>query len=59
VVITKKNMTGLITIGILGIIMMMVPKIIKGAKEAIRFAGRVLGWGIGIVILYILITTLI
>jgi hypothetical protein len=52
-------MTGLVTIGIIGIIMMMVPKIIKGAKEAIRFAGRVLGWGVGIAILYILITTLI
>ena len=51
-------MTGLITIGILGIIMMMVPKIIKGAKEAIRFAGRVLGWGIGILIVYFIFTLL-
>ena len=57
-VITKKNMTGLVTIGILGIIMMMVPKIIKGAKEAIRFASRVLGWGIGILIVYFIFTLL-
>ena len=52
-------MTSIISFIVIASILMMVPKIIKGAKEAIRFAGRVLGWGIGIAILYILITTLI
>jgi len=38
---------------------MVVPMILKGAKEAIRFTGRVLGWGVGIIILYIIITSLL
>ena len=52
-------MTDIVFVIVVFSVLMMVPKIIKGAKEAIRFAGRVLGWGIGIAILYILITTLI
>ncbi len=52
-------MTNLITLGVIIVIMMMVPKIIKGTKEAIRFTGRVLGWGVGAIIIYILISSLI
>ena len=52
-------MTNLISFLIVIVVMMMVPKIISGTKEAIKFGGRVLGWGLGAVILYILISSLI
>ena len=39
------------------IALLMVPKIIKGFKEGIRFAGRMVGWGIaGIIILFLIKT---
>jgi hypothetical protein len=39
------------------VILMMVPKIIGGVKEGIKFAGRVIGWCIAGVILIFLIKT--
>jgi len=39
------------------ILLMMVPKIISGIKEGIRFAGRVIGWCIAGVIIIFLIKT--
>ena len=40
------------------VILMMVPKIINGVKEGIKFAGRVIGWCIAGVILIFLIKKL-
>ena len=40
------------------VIMMMVPKIISGIKEGIRFAGRVIGWGIAALVFFYLIKTM-
>jgi len=39
------------------VILMMVPKIINGVKEGIKFAGRVIGWCIAGVIIIFLIKT--
>jgi len=39
------------------ILLMMVPKIISGVKEGIKFAGRVIGWCIAGVIIIFLIKT--
>jgi hypothetical protein len=37
--------------------LMMLPKIISGIKEGIKFVGRAIGWGIaGIIILYLIKT---
>jgi len=48
------NMTEII---LLVIVLMMVPKIISGIKEGIRFAGRVIGWGIAALVFFYLIKT--
>ena len=37
------------------IVLLMVPKIIRGFKEGIRFAGRIVGWGIAGFILFTII----
>jgi hypothetical protein len=37
------------------IVLLMVPKIIRGFKEGIRFAGRMVGWGIAGFILFTII----
>ena len=52
-------MTPLLQLGLIIIFFMIVPKIIKGIKEAIRFTGRVIGWGVGIIILYLILTSLL
>jgi hypothetical protein len=48
-------MTDIITLIVIASVFMMVPKIISGAKEAIKFCGRVLGWGVGIFVVYFII----
>ena len=40
------------------VILMMVPKIISGIKEGIKFAGRVIGWGIAAVLFFYLLKTI-
>ena len=52
-------MTPLLQLGLIVIFFMIVPKIIKGIKVAIRFTGRVIGWGVGIIILYLILTSLL
>jgi hypothetical protein len=39
------------------VVLMVIPKIIDGIKEGIRFAGRVIGWCLAGVILIFLIKT--
>ena len=51
-------MTDIVFVIVVFSVLMMVPKIISGAKEAIKFAGRVLGWGVGIFIVYSIFTLL-
>lgn len=41
------------------VVLMMVPKIISGIKEGIKFAGRAIGWGIAAFILLYLIKNFI
>jgi len=39
------------------VVLMMLPKIISGIKEGIKFVGRAIGWGIaGIIILFLIKT---
>lgn len=39
------------------VVLMMLPKIISGIKEGIKFVGRAIGWGIaGFIILYLIKT---
>jgi hypothetical protein len=40
------------------VVVLMVPKIIRGFKEGLRFAGRILGWAIAFILLFFIIKTL-